>query len=223
MFGGFIGVATYTLDVLINHGCWQLRDAAIAGAVGTLAGMAGYLASWFLPLSTTLWGTIASGTLAGMVSGVAGQLAYNIFTGQNPLSNLGRAALGGMISGGASGAIGYGARQLLYPSEINPPTYRPGLSDRMGTPPSNMMNPQAHHDLPWKFKDWFAGPNRGLDVNDPMFGRWVEGSPVGSHQIWSSRYNAAWGLFKQNNPNANRLQVIIKLLLLRLGGKYPSR
>ncbi len=44
-----------------------------------------------------------------------------------------------------------------------------------------MKRPEAHHDLPWEIKPWFN--ERGLDPNDPQFGRWVEGSLDGPHQV----------------------------------------
>ena len=91
---------------------------------------------------------------------------------------------------------------------INPPSYRGGLRgamERLGNnAPTGMLNPQVHHNLPWDFRDWFAGPGRGLDVNDPQFGRWVSGSPQGPHQRWPYEYTQAWRSFIRDNPNASR-------------------
>lgn len=52
---------------------------------------------------------------------------------------------------------------------------------------------QAHHGLPWAFKDDFA--KLGLNVNDPKFGIWVRGGGNGGHQSWSHRYNELWRAF----------------------------
>ncbi len=91
---------------------------------------------------------------------------------------------------------------------ITAPTNRAGLRKAMGQPPAEMANPNAHHDLPWKYKDWFAGPNRGLNVNDAQFGRWVEGRPPGGHQKWTSVFETEWQQFISRNRNANANDVI---------------
>jgi hypothetical protein len=43
-----------------------------------------------------------------------------------------------------------------------------------------MVKPEAHHDLPEVFRERFEA--LGLDIDDPKYGRWVEGNPVGRHQ-----------------------------------------
>ena len=53
-----------------------------------------------------------------------------------------------------------------------------------------MKKPEAHHNLPWKYGKRFA--EKGLDVNEPCYGRWVEGSPEGTHQNWSKEYEREW-------------------------------
>ena len=110
---------------------------------------------------------------------------------------------------------------------INPPTYRGGLRgamERLGNnAPTGMLNPQVHHNLPWIFRDWFAGAGRGLDVNDPQFGRWVSGSPQGPHQRWTREYNDAWREFIEANPNATRQDVLNHLQHLLDSGRYPGQ
>jgi hypothetical protein len=110
---------------------------------------------------------------------------------------------------------------------IDPPSYRGGLKGTMvrlgNTAPPGMQKPQVHHNLPWNFRDWFAGPGRGLNVNDPQFGRWVSGSPHGPHQRWTSAYNDAWQAFIEANPNAKRRQVLDYLNQLVDSGRYPSK
>ena len=75
------------------------------------------------------------------------------------------------------------------------------LSKRLraeGPPPARMKKPQAHHDLPQKFRDQFE--TRGIDIDDPKYGRWVEGGPIGDHQKWSRRFNEEWEAFLRGNP-----------------------
>ena len=59
---------------------------------------------------------------------------------------------------------------------IQAPLRREGLREGMERvsliPKHAYPNPQAHHDFPWKHKDWFA--EHGIDVNNPAFGRWVK-------------------------------------------------
>ncbi len=108
---------------------------------------------------------------------------------------------------------------------IQPPTDRSGLRkamERAGIkPPPTMKNPQAHHNLPWKFKDWFAGKGRGLNVNDHQFGRWVEGTPPGQHQSWTFEYEQIWENWIRDNPNATREQVLEFLNQLLSSGRFP--
>ena len=85
---------------------------------------------------------------------------------------------------------------------INAPTSHGGLRremDRLGSPPSNIATPQAHHSLPWHYREWFA--KRGLNVNDPQFGAWVDATPglSGNHQSWSRAYNQEWSDFIRDN------------------------
>jgi hypothetical protein len=109
---------------------------------------------------------------------------------------------------------------------ISAPTWRGGLRSRMeklGAPPTGFVKPEAHHNLPWIFRDWFAGQGRGLDVNDSQFGRWVEGSPHGPHQNWTAAYEQAWRIFIRNNPNASRQDVLNYLSQLLASGSFPSQ
>ena len=107
---------------------------------------------------------------------------------------------------------------------IDPPSDRGGLRrvmEKAGTKPPGMVNSQAHHNLPWKFREWFAAEGRGLNVNDPRFGRWVEGSPPGQHQNWTRAYEDVWAGWIQRNPNATQQQVLDFLNQLLSSGTYP--
>lgn len=84
-----------------------------------------------------------------------------------------------------------------------------------------MQNPQGHHNLPWKFREWFAGEGRGLNVNNPQFGRWVEGTPPGTHQNWTRAYEDEWTTFIENNRTASRQEVLDHLDELLNSGRFP--
>jgi len=85
-----------------------------------------------------------------------------------------------------------------------------------------MINPQAHHNFPWTFREWFA--KRGINVNNPNYGRWVEGTPPGSHQIWSAAYEDEWAEYiYQVNPNATARDIFGFLDELLRSGRFPSR
>ena len=79
---------------------------------------------------------------------------------------------------------------------------------------------QAHHDLPWRHKDWLAMEGRGLDVNNPQFGRWVEGTPLGKHQNWSREYESKWRDFISKNPDASAEEVLAYLQKPVATGSY---
>jgi len=111
--------------------------------------------------------------------------------------------------------------EILAPNKlppITPPTNRGGLRQAMEQPPTGMTNPNAHHDLPWTFRDWFA--RRGLNVNDPRFGRWVEGTPPGEHQRWSAAFDAEWRQFIDRFPNATADDVISFMNQLRSDPRF---
>ncbi len=77
------------------------------------------------------------------------------------------------------------------------PTWRGGLRNAMGEPA--FPGAQAHHDLPWKWKDWFW--ENGFNVNDPAYGRWVGQG----HQSWSGAFNDAWEEFIGSNPTRDQI------------------
>ena len=71
---------------------------------------------------------------------------------------------------------------------ITAPTNRNALKNAMGDAPFD--GAQAHHGLPWNYKNWFAG--KGLNVNDPKYGALVKGGGNGGHQSWSKAYDKVW-------------------------------
>jgi hypothetical protein len=83
----------------------------------------------------------------------------------------------------------------------------------MSDPPPGMKKPQAHHDLPEKFRDKFEA--KGLDIDDPKNGRWVEGGPEGGHQKWSHEYNKEWEKFFDDHPNASKEEILEEVNKLR--------
>ncbi|MBX9788589.1 MAG: hypothetical protein K2Y37_06710, partial [Pirellulales bacterium] len=120
------------------------------------------------------------------------------------------------------------SRQLLVESRFIPVPYdRRELRARMiaagDTPPTNLRNPQAHHDMIWDERFWFA--MHGFDVNDPQFGRWVEGTPPGDHQRWSKRFSDAWTAFvgaeKLNDPDNWYTADAIRSKYVQLKASFP--
>lgn len=65
-----------------------------------------------------------------------------------------------------------------------------------------------------------AGEGRGLNVNDPAFGRWVEGTPPGGHQRWTPAFRGEWDAFIEANPNATRQQVLDFMNRLRADPRF---
>jgi len=102
----------------------------------------------------------------------------------------------------------------------SPRAPRGGLRARMGDPPSGMIRPQAHHDLPQadRFRPHWS--RAGLDIDDPAFGRWVEGGPVGDHQKWSKAFNDEWDAFFDQFPGATRDQIIDHMNRLRIDPRF---
>ena len=94
------------------------------------------------------------------------------------------------------------------------------LRDRLGDPPPWMKNAQAHHDLPQAKEFQPHWKRAGLDINDPAYGRWVQGSPQGSHQNWSHAFNKEWRAFFKKYPEASREQILKKMDELRNKGEY---
>jgi len=86
------------------------------------------------------------------------------------------------------------------------------LRSRMGDPPSGMTKPQAHHDLPQKFKGQFE--KVGLDINDPKYGRWVEGGKAGNHQKWSQEFNKEWENFFRENKDYSKEDILDQMTKL---------
>ncbi len=107
-------------------------------------------------------------------------------------------------------------------AKVSGPTGAPNnvgsLRSRMGEPPAGMLKPQAHHDLPQKFASKFEA--KGIDINDPAYGRWVEGGPVGNHQKWSAAFNKEWERFFAKSPEATREQIIDKMNQLRTDPRF---
>jgi len=79
---------------------------------------------------------------------------------------------------------------------------------------------QAVHDLPQapEFKKHWD--RVGLDIDDPAFGRWVEGGPVGNHQKWSATFNREWVKFFDDLPMATREQILDHMNKLRIDPRF---
>ncbi len=239
--GGIIGSYTYEWALAGECGCkaqenamrmtknqWIATSAVGAGIIG---GVAGVIAG-----TGTIGVAIVS--VAGVaISGYDIYQAYQIIKNETGItscmisrilldigflvvSSIGMQKAIESISN--EGLIFSWSRVEKYPA-IDPPRNRSGLRLSMGTPPSDLVLPQAHHKFPWVYREWFAGEGRGLNVNDPQYGSWVEGTPPGVHQNWSYQYEQAWGRFIIHNPNSTRIQVFQYLEQLINSGSYPVK
>jgi hypothetical protein len=223
-FAGECGCDMQAQALSMTKGEWT-RAHAVSGAI--FGGIAAPIAT-VAPIGMIAVGTgglILSGAdLIRTVNVVQNETGWTKCTGTrfaiDVVGALGSTA--GIVKGAQAWHRSGSPFQWKYPAII-PPTNRAGLRSAMDAPPSNMVNPQAHHDLPWTYREWFAGEGRGLNVNDPAYGRWVEGTPPGPHQMWSNDYELEWMTFKSNNPNANKLQVLNFLEKLLSSGRFPSR
>ncbi len=205
-----------------------LQNAGFQQAVGVGAlsgGVAGAVGFWAagVAFGGGLGGAMASGIFSGALSGVFGQVTTNLAMGCPWHRGVLEAGIFGGLIGGITGGLGYGIRGLMANriGSISPPTRYGDLRAAMDAPLAGMINPQAHHNLPWELRGWFAGPRRGLNVNDPRFGRWVEGTPPGLHQNWSREYSDAWRAFSEYNPTADRWQVEAFLKRLLSSRRFP--
>ncbi len=82
-------------------------------------------------------------------------------------------------------------------------------------PPAGVVKPQWHHDLPQAREFQHHWERVGLNIEDPAYGRWVEGGPVGNHQKWSYEFNKEWREFFKANPKATREEILRKMYEMR--------
>jgi hypothetical protein len=100
----------------------------------------------------------------------------------------------------------------------NPSLLRKNMFKAGNAKPLDMNNPNAHHGLPWKYREWFA--SKGLNVNNPQYGFWVEGRP---HSLWSWEYNNIWAEFIFDYPGASSQMITDYMWELMLGGYFLSK
>ncbi len=80
-----------------------------------------------------------------------------------------------------------------------------------------MTRPEAHHDLPRKFRRDLE--KAGLDIDDPRYGRWVEQHP---HRQWSKALNKEWTDFFQEFGDPSQEQILRRMTKLRSSPEFPS-
>ncbi len=68
---------------------------------------------------------------------------------------------------------------------------------------SDGINKEAHHILPQKFNSFFK--NRGINIHSPVYGKMLNKI---EHSKYSYKYNAMWGKFILENPNATYGQIM---------------
>lgn len=92
--------------------------------------------------------------------------------------------------------------------------------DRLGPKPPHLKKPQAHHDLPQAERFQKHWNRLGIDIDDPAYGRWVEGGPNGNHQKWSYEFNKEWDKFFEKYPEATLEQVLDFMRILRIDPRF---
>ena len=72
---------------------------------------------------------------------------------------------------------------------------------------------EVHHGLPTQYENWFAGGERGIDINS---GEYYYDLPKGTHRLTvddgihtnnsplGQEWNSIWGDFIRENPNATK-------------------
>lgn len=94
----------------------------------------------------------------------------------------------------------------------SPPTPTSGQPDRW-TATKGM---QAHHIFPRKFEKYFA--KRGIDINDPKYGVWMDER---KHLSGANAYNKEWEAFFEKYSNATKEDIMKKAeeLMQKVYGK----
>lgn len=94
-------------------------------------------------------------------------------------------------------------------SKINVPKREKGLKQAMKRrvpKPGDLF--EAHHDLPWSERAWFA--ERGINVNNPAFGRWAHKN---EHDVWhkgagGGEFHQFWYDFMEEEATGPRKTVL---------------
>jgi len=72
--------------------------------------------------------------------------------------------------------------------------------------PEGMRNAQAHHMLPRAWEERFKSLR--INIHDPHWGAWVEGTPPGLHQNQWFEYETLWRRWLDANPAATLQEII---------------
>lgn len=137
------------------------------------------------------------------------------------LENLGQALKSGDVTIEMMEAFIKGGYVRLYSKDYNRKLLRQELL-KQGAAPAHLKYPQAHHDLPLEFIEFFL--SHGLDPNKAAHGRWVEGTRKGSsglHQVWTPAFNEEWRIWIGNNREATVDEILDQMTRMRQSGRYP--
>ncbi len=113
-----------------------------------------------------------------------------------------------------SGANDLGIQLALFADRTpNQNNYRSKF-EKVKPRPAGMQNPEVHHILPRALEQRFDDLGLGINIHDPQWQAWVEGTPPGRHQNFSWNYNHDWDRWLQRNPKATLQEVTDEATLL---------
>jgi hypothetical protein len=204
-----VGVKSAEAAVVVVAGGAVLTPVGEAYAAWSPAG------AKIVSIAGTSIGTAAGANMAYNY-GSASYYAYQAGNVDDAVEYGSNAVVAGVFA--ADGAYNLGKIGLQAISVANAPNNVGSLRSRMGEPPAGMVKPQAHHDLPQKFAEKFEA--KGIDINNPAYGRWVEGGPVGNHQKWGAAFNKEWERFFARFPEASREQILQEMQKLRVDPRF---
>lgn len=195
-----------------------LTDAAFLTYYSTLSGVSGGASVYLFAQAevTAVTGVIV---LAGGVTAPAG-----VVIEVGSVASLVGAAGCGVISIVAAKAAARSNNFLNASKNAmnNLPNYNAGnlrsnLSKYTGTNPAGY---HAHHNLPQKFRSFFAKfKNLGLNIDDPKYASWVEG---GKHLSEARAFNKDWESWININQTSATIEMVLakaRELALKYGYK----
>ncbi|BAE85635.1 hypothetical protein AT727_13420 [Desulfitobacterium hafniense] len=132
-------------------GAYLFAQAEVTAAAGGLAMAGGVTAPAGVVIEVGSLGSLAGSAGCGIVAGLATKAAIK-----------------------SEGFLQASKRAMNNLPANNAGNFSDRLRNLVGDPPSSMVNPQAHHVLPQKFKDFFK---IGIFLRWDLYGYWVKSDP----------------------------------------------